>query len=128
MPVGKRLAFAVVASILGLAVLAAAFEAASGLYGLYDDWRRAFPKARPEARNIILCAGDSHTQGVGAPRGRGYPEQLQELLDERRPGFYAVLNIGDSGTNTTQAVRGARRWLDKYAVSGGVSAYCPVCN
>ncbi len=31
----------------------------------------------------ILCLGDSFTYGLGAPKGKSYPDQLQILLDTR---------------------------------------------
>lgn len=51
----------------------------------------------------IVCVGDSNTFGVGAPPGRSYPDQLQELLaaagDPRR-----VANLGIPGLSTRQIV------------------------
>jgi acyl-CoA thioesterase-1 len=43
----------------------------------------------------VLAIGDSLTRGHGAP-GRGYPEQLQALLDASRPGL-SVVNLGIDG-------------------------------
>ena len=59
-------------------------------------------RAAPPSAEIV-CIGDSNTFGIGAPAGRSYPDQLQELLaaagDPRR-----VANLGVPGFNTRQIV------------------------
>lgn len=50
----------------------------------------------------IACLGDSYTEGMGAPLGQSYPEQLQQLMDEKHsPGKIHVANLGSSGKNTS---------------------------
>jgi len=52
----------------------------------------------------VLCAGDSHTEGVGASPGYDYPSQLQAMLRRAYPqNQIAVINIGRAGYNSTQA-------------------------
>lgn len=41
----------------------------------------------------VACVGDSITQGAGAPKGKSYPSQLQDLLDDG----WQVGNFGVSG-------------------------------
>jgi lysophospholipase L1-like esterase len=51
----------------------------------------------------ILCVGDSNTFGVGAPKGRSYPDQLKELLageGETRE----VVNLAIPGFESRKAV------------------------
>lgn len=51
----------------------------------------------------ILCLGDSFTYGLGAPRGEGYPDHLQGLLDSRfGAGKFDVINGGLLGINSSQ--------------------------
>ena len=46
----------------------------------------------------VACIGDSITQGVGADRGKSYPDQLQALLGEK----YKVGNFGVSARTLLQ--------------------------
>jgi len=59
--------------------------------------------AAPSADGALVCIGDSHTFGIGAPSGRSYPDQLQELLraagDPR-----TVTNLGVAGFTSRQAI------------------------
>jgi len=59
-------------------------------------------RAAPPSAEIV-CIGDSNTFGIGAPAGRSYPDQLQEILaaagDPRR-----VANLGVPGFSTRQIV------------------------
>ena len=55
---------------------------------------------RDGAATTILCLGDSFTMGFGAPAGRSYPAQLEELLAPH--GDYAVVNEGVDDQNTAQ--------------------------
>lgn len=48
----------------------------------------------------IVCIGGSTTQGVGLPREEKYPFLLEQILDERHPGRFEVLNLGLHGANT----------------------------
>jgi len=58
---------------------------------------------RPDARPVIICFGDSLTEGYGAEAGKSYPDFLQSQLD--RSGFhYRVVNAGVSGNTTKDAV------------------------
>jgi lysophospholipase L1-like esterase len=53
-------------------------------------------------RFTVLCVGDSYTWGVG---GRSYPDQLQEILDQRSgPGVFRVINKGLGGSTTCAAL------------------------
>ncbi len=53
----------------------------------------------------ILCVGASWTSGVGAPSGRGYPEQLEEVLGENRPDkTFTVFRRAVVSQNTAQVL------------------------
>ncbi len=52
---------------------------------------------------IILCLGDSHTEGIGATRDKSYPKQLEGLLNSKVRGrTFTVINRGLGGYNTAQ--------------------------
>ncbi|MGN0889076.1 MAG: hypothetical protein ACI4UY_09375 [Kiritimatiellia bacterium] len=57
---------------------------------------------------LVLCWGDSVTEGMAMPRDKAYPAQLQKLLGSG----YRVLNGGDGGedTVTIMARQGGCRW------------------
>lgn len=64
---------------------------------------------RPGVR--VLCLGESTTVLGGRD---SYPGILQELLDERTRGRFAVVNGGIPGTNTGYIVSHLPAWLDRY--------------
>ncbi|HPQ69466.1 MAG TPA: GDSL-type esterase/lipase family protein [bacterium] len=69
---------------------------------------------------VILCVGDSHTQGVDAPPGLSYPSQLANLLNKNhRPTRYRVINYGVPGANSSQALL---RLRELYAKGGTTPA------
>ncbi|MCZ7586423.1 MAG: SGNH/GDSL hydrolase family protein [Deltaproteobacteria bacterium] len=90
--------------------------------GLHD------PPPRAAVEFHILCVGDSHTAGSGAPSGRGYPEQLQELLDARAPGRYGVVNIGRAGFNSSQSLHRTRRYIERYPRAADLIVFCAGFN
>jgi lysophospholipase L1-like esterase len=59
----------------------------------------------------VVCLGDSWTEG--AVDGR-YPEMLEQRLNQReKRRRYRVVNLGLSGTNSSQAFRRLVSWLDE---------------
>ncbi|OGR59129.1 MAG: hypothetical protein A2X36_15135 [Elusimicrobia bacterium GWA2_69_24] len=87
-----------------LAALALA-ETGLGLMG-WGYARRQRGGRATAAGPRILCVGDSFTFGMGAPRGGGYPEQLQDLLN-KEPGDrrWVVLNAGVPSNNSSQVLK-----------------------
>jgi lysophospholipase L1-like esterase len=82
------------------------------LYRPIDRTLGRLAEAGPKAFRI-LCIGDSHTRGVEAPEGMGYPDQLERLLnDGKRKARYVVVNQGVSGYNSSQALIRLREVLD----------------
>lgn len=76
----------------------------------------------------ILCVGDSHTRGVGAPAALSYPRQLQRLLEAEYPGArFAVVNAGIPGSNSSDTrLEFERQW--KRASYDAVAVWCGVNN
>lgn len=52
--------------------------------------------------NVIICLGDSFTDGIGASKGNDYPSVLDKLIKNEYCNKYQTLNFGQSGKNTTQ--------------------------
>jgi lysophospholipase L1-like esterase len=88
--------------LLGLAL--ALLVAELGLRIAASQHRRVAEAGRGSEAFDLLCVGDSFTYGLGSEDGRGYPEQLQALLDERwGPGAATIHNRGRPGQNSSQA-------------------------
>ncbi len=52
---------------------------------------------------VVLCLGNSYTQGGGAPPEMSYPAQLQRIFDQRVKGAnVAVINEGVGAQNTAE--------------------------
>jgi lysophospholipase L1-like esterase len=65
---------------------------------------------------IILCAGDSHTEGTGVLKGFDYPSQLNAILSQKSANVnYRVINIAQGGLNSSQV---AAKVLDYFETSG----------
>ena len=70
---------------LALRVVGAMHAAETGWHD--DDLTRP-----ADADAVVLCVGDSWTEGVGAAAGAGYPGQLQSRFDAQRPGVAVELH------------------------------------
>lgn len=55
-----------------------------------------------DSQNIVICLGDSFTEGFGSTEGNSYPEVLKKLINSESNIEYEVANFGQSGKNTTQ--------------------------
>ncbi len=122
----RRLLFIIAAVFLGLggAILLIELGLRLGWLLVRED---PFTGHRPdqEADLVILCAGDSHTQGIGAPGGLSYPDQLSALLNTSDPSrTYQVINIGQSGFNSSQAVNRVLEYLEKGDVQPELVIFC----
>ncbi len=63
----------------------------------------------------VLCLGDSFTYGLGAPKGRSYPDQLQVLLDSRAgKNKFQVINAGHPGMNTALLEKEIKHKINNY--------------
>ena len=79
---------------------------------------------RPDSFSI-LCAGDSHTYGVDAPRGLSYPDQLENLLNANSATTgYVTANLGVPGYNSAQTLRQLR---DAFDGSNGIPDLVIIC-
>jgi len=105
----RRLIFIPLAIILGILLLIGVTEVVLRLLGWWS--LRAGSLGYETVANadvIIVCAGDSHTEGVGAPAGYDYPSQLAARLREsHRRMRFAVVNVGRAGFNSSQAANRA---------------------
>ncbi|MEO0480549.1 MAG: SGNH/GDSL hydrolase family protein [Planctomycetota bacterium] len=66
-------------------------------------------------RHRVLCLGDSFTYGIGAEDEKtgSYPAHLQQILEERAPGRYQVVNRGWPGLNSRKILRYLASDLDE---------------
>jgi lysophospholipase L1-like esterase len=125
MALRRRMLFAVVAIVLVLLLLFLLFEIVSALVSprlpepkmgknFKGLWRHELPPITPEADFLIVCAGDSHTEGAGAVLGFDYPSQLELQLNAVNPAKrYQVINLGVSGFNTSEAADRTIEFLRK---------------
>ncbi len=61
----------------------------------------------------ILCVGDSYTTGIGAPKGKGYPSQLETLLNSNTAGVsFKVINRAEPATNSSLILADFDRFLE----------------
>ncbi len=63
---------------------------------------------------LIICVGDSYTEGIGATDGKDYPAQLERLVNSPTDTPYTVLNLGRSGKNTAQILLELPAYVQKY--------------
>ena len=107
-PRGRRLLiFRASALLLGLFLTGVVLELGLRIGGclLRPEPFQTDPSPSQAADFLIVCVGDSHTQGIGAPQGQDYPSQLSALLNTSDPGrIYRVVNLGRSGYNSSEAV------------------------
>ena len=108
----RRIAFVAVALALGALLT----EAGLQLAARFVDARSS--AWRPDARNRVLCVGDSHTYGAGVPRDAGYPARLQALLDTEEPAVHSLINMGLPGLSSTQLAHRLPDWMQRYRPSG----------
>lgn len=52
----------------------------------------------------IVCLGDSSTFGFNVDEANAYPQALQQLLEQRYPGRFEVLNLGVPGYSSRQGI------------------------
>jgi lysophospholipase L1-like esterase len=70
--------------------------------------------ADAQDRLRVLCFGDSSTFAIGVNFADAWPNQLQQLLDDERPGAVEVLNAGIPGQTTYQGRQRLTRELVKW--------------
>ncbi|MCL4234035.1 MAG: SGNH/GDSL hydrolase family protein [Deltaproteobacteria bacterium] len=121
----KNIAFTVAAVFLGLAVLGFGLELGLRALGALRSHRHptrvTIPIDLREQAIDIVCTGDSHTEGIGAPSGLDYPSQLRALIAEQdRTGPVRVHNIGLAGSNSSQAVDAVATFIRQTGIAPDV--------
>lgn len=67
----------------------------------------------PDCGGLILCVGDSWTEGIGAATGNAYPDHLRRLLEaEPTTEDVCVVNRGRSAQNTAQLLSALPRQIE----------------
>ncbi len=59
-------------------------------------------KLAENADKVVICLGDSFTEGFGSSKGNDYPSVLNNLIQGEFGEEYQTINLGQSGKNTTQ--------------------------
>ena len=68
---------------------------------------------RDPTRVQVLSVGDSFTRS-GLPDAEAYPAHLQRLLDEKNPGRFRAVNLGQIGVSSTFIVDQLPGYLERY--------------
>ncbi len=96
---------------LGVFFCLLTLEVALRLIG-YFEMRRASTSTPSDTSAVrITCIGNSHTYGTGAPKGMGYPEQLEGLLNASSPIRYQIKNRGFPNANSSIIADNLPSWL-----------------
>jgi len=99
----KKILISILSIVITLLLLEAVLQTSS--YFLRQS-QKPQRKNKNQNSTSILCVGDSFVKGLGAPLGRGYPEQMQEILNKQQNEVsYEVFNYGVLGMNTLVLVR-----------------------
>lgn len=84
---------------------------------IFISYREGGPqvwKKEPHAYRI-LCLGDSFTQGLGAAKGRDYPRQLEQMLNQTKlKKKVLIINKGKGGQNSSEVLASLNSDLDAY--------------
>lgn len=92
-------------------------------HGQFEKWHlNAFgfrgpevTQEKPTGITRIVAVGASETFGLYEPAGQEYPAQLQNMLDQRHPGRFQVLNAACVGMSPPSIDHQMRTWLYKLA-------------
>ena len=89
----KSILALILGTLMSVVVLEVSLRVVGVVYSLQT--RQGHPVKRDPGTYVILCLGDSLTLGNGAPPGRGYPAQLEELF--RRKYLEKKINVINKG-------------------------------
>lgn len=104
-----KVASFVVGCFAGLLLL----EAILRLYGASFSTVPPRTAVAPDAYSV-LCLGDSFVYGLGAPRDKSFPSQLEELLRTQSGSMhYVVYNRGVPGQNSSELLDSLQKNIDE---------------
>ncbi len=78
---------------------------------------------KPEGKIRIMVLGASETFGLYEQAGMEYPAQLQQELDQMRPGRYEVINAAVPGISPPRLLHLYEHWLRKFETD--IAIYYP---
>lgn len=99
--------------ILGLLFALIIFECSLRILGFVDNYQRSSEMGSAPSSYRVMCLGNSYTIGNGAPPGKSYPAQLNEILNKRNGDSYRVSNRGRSNVNTSYIAENLLSWLEE---------------
>src|SRR3954452_11800282 len=69
------------------------------------EWEATNGRAIGGAGDLWVVLGDSTAQGIGAPSfDKGYVGQLRDMLDERSPDRWRIVNLSRSGARAADVL------------------------
>lgn len=99
---------------LQILIILLIFEAILRIAGFVKD-KLMLPGPEAEDEFVILCVGDSTTEGLGVSADLSYPSRLQQLLEKKSdPGKFRVINIGKAGINSSQVLNRLPGNINRY--------------
>jgi lysophospholipase L1-like esterase len=106
----KKILFSVLLLVLTLLLLEIMLRLGGVLY-FHFQYPSKPAKTGPNSFNI-LCLGDSFTQGFGAPQGKSYPEQLQDLMKGQT--HKNVITYKEFRINSSTVLKNLEKDIDTY--------------
>jgi len=103
-----------VAGLLGILLTFGLLEIGLRVYGKdHQNNQAPLRLIGDSADDVLLCVGDSFTEGLGANPGASYPHQLHSQLEADGGPAVQVVNAGLSGQNSYELLVQLDRQLDK---------------
>ena len=122
--VGLRILLIAGGLLAGLALVEGGMRAGGLVYRLYR-LPAANSLTSPNGKRTVLCIGDSFTFGVGAKKGRSYPEELSRRLSEAGLEEVRVINAGVPGFNTTEMLQRLRTGVKQHTAATTIPVIPP---
>lgn len=97
--------------LLGIFFSFIVFELSLRVLGIVDNFDRDKITKASKGQFVILNVGNSYTAGAGAPPGKSYSAQLNELLEKKAPGHFKVINRGRGNVNSTYIRENMASWV-----------------
>ncbi len=105
----------IMALILGLIFAIVIVEISLRAIGYIQNAELDKNQISKDTKYRILSLGNSYTAGIGAPPGKSYSNQLNEMLNEVKSNYYQVINTGKGAANSSYIRENTGEWLKKYS-------------
>ena len=105
----------VIAFILGLVFSIVILELSLRTIGYMQNAELDKNQLSKNSKFRILNLGNSYTAGIGAPPGKSYSNQLNEMLNDVKSDYYQVINKGKGAVNSSYVRENTDEWLKEYS-------------